>query len=49
MKRFYKCTSFCSDWMKAMVFIGKGSRGRDRMVVEFHITTNVVSSNLANY
>ena len=49
MKRLYRCTSFCSDWMSAIVVIGRGRRGRDRMVVGFHITTNVVSSNLANY
>ena len=38
-----------SDWMTPMVVIGRGRRGRDRILVGFHITTNVVSSNLANY
>jgi hypothetical protein len=43
MKKLYKCTLSCSDWITAIVVIGRGRRGRDRMVVGFHIITNVVS------
>jgi hypothetical protein len=40
MKKLYKCTLFCSDWMTAIVVIDRGRRGRDRMVEGFHIITN---------
>jgi hypothetical protein len=43
MKKPYKCTLSCSDWITAIVVIGRGRRGRDRMVDGFHIITNVVS------
>ena len=42
-EKLYKCTLFCSDWMAAVVVIGRGRRDRDRMVDGFHIITNVVS------
>ena len=42
MKKLYKCL-FCSDWITAIVVIGRNRRGRDRMVDGFHIITNVVS------
>ena len=43
MKKLFKCTLFCSEWMAAIVVIGRGRRGRDRMVDGSHIITNVVS------
>ena len=42
-EKLYKCTLFCSDWMAAIVVIGRGHRVRDRMFDGFYIITNVVS------
>jgi hypothetical protein len=29
MKKLFKCTLFCSEWMAAIVVIVRGRRGRD--------------------